>query len=81
MSPSRRKTSTNGLLAPEPEDSVVGQVGRTRLGETIPRLRVKPERSGDDVIDEDVILVWGDEKRVITGADILGRLMRGIVQT
>jgi hypothetical protein len=31
----------------------------------------------DDVIDHDLILLWSDEKRVITGADILGRLMRG----
>jgi len=29
-------------------------------------------------IDHDVILVWSNEKRVITGADILGRLLRGI---
>jgi metal transporter CNNM len=52
---------------------------RTRLGETIPRLKVHPERRDDDVIDEDIILFWGDEKRVITGSDILGRLLRGIV--
>jgi hypothetical protein len=24
-------------------------------------------------------LVWGEEKRIITGADLLGRLLRGIV--
>lgn len=51
----------------------------TPLGNVMIKLRVQPETIGDDVIDEDVILVWGDEKRVITGADILGRLMRGIV--
>jgi hypothetical protein len=33
----------------------------------------------DDIIDRDVILIWcGKEKRVITGADILGRLLKGI---
>ncbi len=33
----------------------------------------------DDVIDHDVILVWTQaECRVITGADILGRLLKGI---
>ena len=42
-------------------------------------MRVRPETAEDDVIDHDVILVWSDEKRVITGADILGRLLRGIV--
>lgn len=51
----------------------------TRLGNIIWRLKVKPETSEDDVIDHDVILIWGNQKRVITGADILGRLMRGIV--
>ncbi|UCH79683.1 MAG: DUF21 domain-containing protein [Nitrospiraceae bacterium] len=51
----------------------------TKLGNVIWRLKVKPETAGDDVIDDDVVLVWSDEKRVIiTGADILGRLMRGI---
>ncbi|MDR4505106.1 MAG: DUF21 domain-containing protein [Candidatus Scalindua sp.] len=49
------------------------------LGNVILKLRVRPERAGDDVIDHDVILVWCDEKRVITGADILGRLLRGII--
>ena len=43
-------------------------------------LKVEPERPGDNVIDNDVILVWAKEKRVITGADILGRLMSGIAK-
>ena len=51
-----------------------------RLGDVIPKLRVHPERSDDDVIDNDIILLWGRQKRIITGSDILGRLMRGIVQ-
>lgn len=52
----------------------------TPLGEVILRLRVYPQHPRDDVIDDDIILVWGDGKRVITGADILGRLLRGIVR-
>lgn len=52
--------------------------GGTRLGEVIGRLCVKPERSGDDVIDVDLILLWSEHKRIITGADLLGRLLRGI---
>ena len=32
----------------------------------------------NDVVDEDFILLWGEQKRVITGSDILGRLLRGI---
>jgi len=52
---------------------------RTPLGDVIGRMKVKRERPEDDVIDNDLILVWSDEKRIITGADLLGRLLRGIV--
>jgi citrate lyase synthetase len=44
----------------------------------IARLRVQTDSEADDVIDDDLILIWSDEKRVITGSDILGRLLRGI---
>ncbi len=59
---------------------IIVRDGLKSLGEIIPRLKVNPERSDDDVIDEDIILYWGDEKHVITGSDILGRLLRGIVR-
>jgi len=49
------------------------------LGEVLPRLRVQPQSPEDDVIDKDIILVWAERRRIITGADILGRLLRGIV--
>ena len=52
---------------------------RTSLGEVIGQLKVEPKKPEDDVIDHDIILLWGDERRIITGADILGRLMRGII--
>jgi hypothetical protein len=52
---------------------------RTPLGSVIGRMRVKPEHSEDDVIDNDIILVWQDQKRIITGPDLLARLLRGIV--
>ncbi len=52
---------------------------RTPLRSVIGRMRVKSEHSEDDVIDNDLILVWGDQKRIITGSDLLGRLLRGIV--
>jgi metal transporter CNNM len=51
----------------------------TPLGGVIGRMQVKPEYPEDDVIDNDLILVWGEQKRIITGADLLGRLLRGIV--
>ena len=52
----------------------------TKLGDLLPLLRVRPQHPEDDVIDRDIILLWGTQKRVITGADILGRLLRGIVE-
>jgi len=54
---------------------------QTPLGHLIGRFRVNPERPGDDVIDEDVILVWSDDcRRIVTGADLLGRLLRRIAR-
>lgn len=54
---------------------------QSRLDQLLPRLKVKPEHAQDDVIDQDIILIWTDShKRIITGADILGRLLRGIVR-
>jgi metal transporter CNNM len=49
-----------------------------RLEEVLGRMKVRPEHPEDDVIDNDLILVWGEQKRIITGSDILGRLLRGI---
>jgi metal transporter CNNM len=51
---------------------------RTRLGDVISCMTVTPEQPGDDVIKHDLILVWGPQKRIITGSDLLGRLLRGI---
>jgi metal transporter CNNM len=51
----------------------------TRLGEVIRLLQVIPQHTEDDVIDKDIILFWGATPRIMTGADILGRLLRGIV--
>jgi hypothetical protein len=50
---------------------------RTSLDDVLGHLEAAP---GDDVISRDLILLWGVEKRIITGADILGYLMRGIVR-
>ena len=59
---------------------IIVKDGKTRLGDTISKFRVYPIYHGDDVVDEDVIILWSEEKRIITGADILGRLLRGIVR-
>lgn len=52
----------------------------TPLGVVIRKLTVEPEAKGDDVIDCDVILLWAEARRILTGADLLGRLMRGIAR-
>ena len=39
----------------------------TRLGDVIGLMKLKPEHAEDDVIDHDLILVWGKQKRIITG--------------
>lgn len=46
------------------------------------KLNVESEHLEDDVIDNDVVLLWSKEhKKIITGTDILGRLFRGIVHS
>jgi len=51
---------------------------KTLLGKVVCKMKVYPRSDTDDVIDDDLILVWSEDKRVITGADLLGRLLRGI---
>jgi hypothetical protein len=53
---------------------------RATIGDVIARLQVTPEHCQDEVVDHDVILLWHDTRRIITSGDILGRLLRGIVQ-
>jgi hypothetical protein len=51
------------------------------LGSAMLRLKVAQdiEQHSDDVLHADVMLVWSDTPpRLITGADILGRLLKGI---
>ena len=52
---------------------------KAKLGDVIGLMKVEPEKPDDDVIDNDLILVWGAQRRIITGADLLGRLLRDIV--
>ena len=49
------------------------------IGDFLRHLKRSALDPKDDIIDKDIILLWGKEKRIITGADILGRLLRGIV--
>ena len=59
---------------------IVVRDAKTQIGDVLPRLRSERRQAGDDVIDEDLILVWSQERRIITGADLLGRLLRGIAR-
>lgn len=57
---------------------IVARQDETRLDVVIERLCAN-RREGDEAsIPNDLILLWGEDRRVITGADLLGRLLRGI---
>ncbi|MBT8135561.1 MAG: DUF21 domain-containing protein [Gammaproteobacteria bacterium] len=52
---------------------------RRKLGEIILQLRSGMNAADDHAIARDIVLLWTPTtRRVITGADILGRLLRGI---
>jgi len=70
----------------EPERSchrpVILRDAQEPLAKALQRLKVESARVDDDVIDRDVILVWTDtDRRIITGSDLLGYLLRGIAHT
>ena len=45
------------------------------MGSVLSQLRYAVPGLPDKVIEQDVVLLWADTRRVITGTDILGRLM------
>ena len=53
---------------------------RRTIGDVISHLRTLRTANDEDdsAIDYDAVLVWTDEPRIITGADILGKLLKGI---
>ncbi len=51
------------------------------IGDVIVHLKAKEsadDAQHDSAIEFDAVLVWGEQPRIITGADILGRLLKGI---
>lgn len=53
----------------------------TPLDQVLGQFVVESNDRNDNVVDQDVVLYWtADEKRIITGADIFGRLLRGIAK-
>lgn len=51
-----------------------------KLGEVIKKFQARPGIVEDDIIENDVILLWNHKPRIVTGTDILGRLLRGIAR-
>ena len=49
-----------------------------RLGAVIALFKADTAAQSDLPLKQDVILLWGEQRRIITGADILGRLFKGI---
>ena len=53
----------------------------TYLDSVLGEFVVEAENSRDHVVDRDIVLYWTPEqKRIITGADIFGRLLKGIAR-
>jgi CBS domain containing-hemolysin-like protein len=51
----------------------------SNLGKVIKKLRTKMDIDSDSPLEKDIVLFWqSNNKRIITGADILGRLLKGI---
>lgn len=51
------------------------------LGQALEQLRIRQSLHlhSDEVLDKDILLIWfNDMQRIITGADILGRLLKGV---
>ena len=55
--------------------------GSTAVGSLLPQFHYSDEHADSEVIDHDVILLWETTRRVITGADVFGRLLKGIAQS
>lgn len=78
----RREYSTGKTPSLEEfcQTPIVVRDPNTSLDSILHELVVEPDRVDDRVLDREVVLYWGERtKRIITGADLLGRLLHGIV--
>lgn len=57
---------------------IVIRSGERCLGELLPHIRVNPGSQSSDRVVSTAILLWGDRPRILTGTDIMDRLLRGI---
>jgi len=58
---------------------IVVEDQKISLGDVILQMKNSSSRADDSSIDKDLVLVWGDDKKIVTGADILGRLLKGVL--
>lgn len=73
-------TGETPALAEFCQEPIVVRDPNTSLDSILHELVVEPDRVDDRVLDREVVLYWGDRtKRIVTGADLLGRLLHGIV--
>lgn len=77
----------HALLAGDPTDPtaychrpVIVRNRKEPLGQVVELLSFDRSLDGDHLIADDTILLWTAQPRVITGADLLGRLFRGIAK-
>ncbi|MFT7186196.1 MAG: metal transporter CNNM [Pseudohongiellaceae bacterium] len=57
---------------------IVISEGSMPLGDAIGQLKKGIDPHNDEDIKHDIILLWAEQRRIITGSDILGRLLHGI---
>ena len=51
---------------------------RRSVGWVIEKMAHQKPAHSHGILEDDVVLVWGKSPRIITGADILGRLLQGV---
>ena len=59
---------------------VIVRDGNATLGEAMKQFKVDDEQLRHDSFHVNIILVWGEKPRIVTGKEILARLLKGIVQ-
>ncbi len=57
---------------------IVVRDASTPLDQVILQMKSSISQESSEAIKHDIVLIWHDERKVITGADILGRLLEGI---
>jgi metal transporter CNNM len=57
---------------------IVIRSGERCLGELLPHIRVSPGAQSSNRVVNTAILLWDENPRILTGTDILDRLLRGI---